>query len=150
MPQSLVKNSVYIIFSTKNRHPFIDDEIKDELFRYIGGICKNLECHPIIVGGYKDHVHLLCMLSRKVALMKQVEKIKAYSSKWIKSKGPKYQKFYWQNGYGTFSVYPSQIETVKNYIHNQLEHHKNKPFKDEYLSFLKEHDAVYDEQYLWD
>jgi len=87
MPQSLVKNSVHIIFSTKNRHPFIDDEIKDELFRYIGGICKNLECHPIIVGGYKDHVHILCMLSRKVALMKLVEKIKAYSSKWIKSKG---------------------------------------------------------------
>ena len=69
MPQSLVKNYMHITFSTKNRHPFIDKGIKEELFSYLGGICKNLECNPIIVGGHKDHVHILCLLSRKIAFI---------------------------------------------------------------------------------
>ena len=86
MPQSLVKNYVHIIFSTKNRYPFIDNEIKDELFSYPGGTCRELESHPIIVGGANDHVHLLVNLSRKMALMNLVEKVKTHSSKWIKLK----------------------------------------------------------------
>ena len=105
--------------------------IKEELFRYLGGICKNLECNPLIVGGYNDHIHILCLLSRKIALMKLVEKLKSYSSKClpagkagIKTKGKSYQKFYWQNGYGGFSIHPGQIEIVMNYISIQEEHHK--------------------------
>lgn len=150
MPQSLVKNYLHIVFSTKNRYPFIDDAIKDELFKYLGGVCKNLECNPVIIGGYKDHIHILCLLSRKIALMKLVEKLKTGSSKWIKEKGLKYQKFYWQNGYGAFSIHESQIENVKQYIRKQEEHHKSKNFKDEYLKFLKEYEIDYDERYIWD
>ena len=81
MPQSLVKNYMHISFSTKNRHPFIDSTIKDQLFSYLGGISKSLECNPIIVGGHKEHVHILCMLSRKIALMKLIEELKTHSSK---------------------------------------------------------------------
>ena len=81
MPQSLVKNYVHIIYSTKGRYPFIDREIENELYAYIGGICKNLECHPIIIGGHIDHVHILCLLSRKIALMKLLEETKSHSSK---------------------------------------------------------------------
>ena len=91
MPQSLVHNYIHITFSTKNRFPFIDKNIDNELFQYLGGICKNLECNPIIVGGHKDHVHILCLLSRKISLMKLIEKIKSNSSKWIKTKGIKSQ-----------------------------------------------------------
>ena len=94
MPQSLVKNYIHISFSTKYRYPFIDDNIKEELFRYLGGRCKRMECNPIIVGGYKDHVHILCLLSRKVTLMKLIEEIKTHSSKWIKTKGVEYKNFY--------------------------------------------------------
>ena len=70
MPQSLSKVYVHIIFSTKNRQNLIDDRIENSLYEYLGGICKGLDCNPIKVGGHKNHVHLLCLLSRKVAQMK--------------------------------------------------------------------------------
>jgi len=150
MPQSLVKNYLHLVFSTKKRYPFIDDSIKKELFRYLGGICKNLECNPIIVGGHKNHVHILCLLSRKIALMKLVEEVKSHSSKWIKTKGPRYQKFYWQNGYGGFSIHETQTPVVKKYIATQDEHHKKKSFQEEYRDFLDEFDVKYNEQFVWD
>lgn len=87
MPQSLVHNYIHIVFSTKYREPLIDKEIQPELFAYLGGICNHLESNSIMVGGYRDHVHILCMLSRKIPLMKLVEKLKTSSSKWIKTKG---------------------------------------------------------------
>jgi REP element-mobilizing transposase RayT len=150
MPQSLVKNYVHITFSTKNRYQFIDEHIEGQLFRYLGGICSNLECTPIIVGGYKNHVHILCLLSQEIALVKLIEEVKSHSSKWIKTKGQRYQNFYWQNGYGCFSVAPSGVDRVKAYISNQEEHHKEKSFKEEYLALLKAYDIEYDIRYVWD
>ncbi|RLD19921.1 MAG: IS200/IS605 family transposase [Bacteroidetes bacterium] len=150
MPQSLVKNYLHITFSTKNRQPYIDDNIEVELYKYLGGICKNLECYPIIVGGYKDHVHIFCLLSRKMALMKLVEELKSHSSKWIKTKGKQYQKFYWQNGYGGFSVNSTNVDIVKNYILGQKEHHKKRTYKEEYLKLLVENEIKYDDHYIWD
>ena len=85
MGQSLVKNYLHIIFSTKNRENLILEEVENELYSYIGGICKNLECNPVQIGGYKNHVHILCLLSKKITLMKLVEEIKSHSSKWIKT-----------------------------------------------------------------
>lgn len=150
MPQSLVKNYVHITFSTKNRYPFIDKDIEFELHRYLGGICKNLECYPVKVGGAKEHIHILCLLSRKIALMKTIEELKSHSSKWIKTKGDKYQNFYWQKGYGGFSDNPAEINAVSEYIENQEKHHQIKSYKDEYLAFLKKYDITYDERYVWD
>ena len=150
MPQSLVKNYMHITFSTKSWYPFINEPIREELFSYLGGICKNMECNPLIVGGHKDHIHVLCMLSRKIALMDLIEKLKTNSSKWIKTKGSFYEKFYWQRGYGGFSVGTAHIHIVKNYIKNQAEHHKTVSFKEEYLSFLNENNIDYDERYVWD
>jgi REP element-mobilizing transposase RayT len=103
MGQSLNKIYVHLVFSTKHRNPLITNSIKEDLFSYIGGICKNLECNPIQVGGEKDHVHILCLLSKKIALMELIEKIKSNSSKWIKTKGIEFENFYWQSGYGAFS-----------------------------------------------
>ena len=116
MPQSLSKVYVHIIFSTKNRLSTIDKTIENSLYEYIGGICKGIECNPLIVGGHKNHIHVLCLLSRKVTQMKLLEEIKKQSSKWIKTKGRQYQKFYWQDGYGIFSVNPSETNNVVNYI----------------------------------
>jgi putative transposase len=149
MSQSLSKIYVHIIFSVKNREPLIQDTIKEELFNYLGGICKNLECYPIQVGGYRDHVHILYILSKKVTLVKLLEDIKSSSSKWIKTKGEMFSNFYWQSGYGAFSVNPTEIEVVKNYIINQ-DHHKTKSFQDEYRAFLKKYDVQYNEEYVWD
>jgi len=102
MSQSLTRNYVHIVFSTKFREQLIRDSIKIELFEYLGGVCKHLECNPIRVGGYKDHVHILCILSKKIALMVLLEELKKGSSKWIKTKGNHYTNFYWQAGYGAF------------------------------------------------
>ncbi len=150
MPQSLVQNYLHITFSTKARYPFIDKKIAPVLFSYLGGICNNLSCPPIIIGGHRDHVHLLIMLSRKIALMKLIEELKSHSSKWIKTKGIEYNNFYWQRGYGAFSVDPQKVDVVKWYILTQEEHHRNKTFQEEYRSFLKNYKAVYNEKYVWD
>ncbi|MCY7408718.1 MAG: IS200/IS605 family transposase [Chitinophagales bacterium] len=150
MGQSLVKNYLHIVFSTKHRQPLINDAIEHELHAYLGGICKNLECHPIKVGGHVDHIHILCMLSKKIALMKLLEEVKSHSSKWIKTKGDEFANFYWQDGYGAFSLNPSEVEAVINYIANQKEHHSKKTFQDEYRVILKKYQVDYDERYVWD
>jgi len=150
MPQSLSKVYVHITFSTKDRQNLIDDNIKNKLFEYLGGICKKLECNPVRVGGYKNHVHILCILSRKITQMKLLEEVKKSSSKWIKTLDAKYANFYWQNGYGIFSVNPSEIDIVEKYIENQEEHHKKKSFQDEFRAFLKKYNVEYDERYVWD
>ncbi|HNW89644.1 MAG TPA: IS200/IS605 family transposase [Bacteroidales bacterium] len=150
MPQSLVRNYLHIIFSTKLRRHLIDKNISSELHSYLGGICKNLECNPVMIGGHHDHVHILCTLSQKIALMTLLEKIKSNSSKWIKTKGKSYKDFYWQSGYGAFSVNPSEVDVVIRYIENQEEHHRKKTFQEEYIAFLKKYDIEYDERYIWD
>jgi putative transposase len=150
MPQSLVHNYMHITFSTKDRYPFIDKNISEQLYSYLGGICRNLECSPIIVGGHKDHIHILCLLSRKIALMKLIEELKSHSSKWVKTKNMKYQNFYWQRGYGGFSVNPTEIGIVEKYILEQDIHHIKKTFQDEYRAFLNKYKIKYDEEYVWD
>lgn len=150
MAQSLSKVYTHIIFSTKHRQKLIDDSIKIPLFEYLGGICKGLECNPIQVGGHTDHVHILCLLSRKIPQMKLLEEIKKQSSKWVKTKGSHYSGFYWQNGYGIFSVNPSEIDVVIGYIRNQDEHHRTRTFKEEYRAFLKKYNVDYDERYVWE
>ena len=150
MGQSLVKNYIHIIFSTKYREPMIQPPFADELYNYLGGICKNLECQPIKIGGFTDHVHILCMLSKKITLIKLLEELKAHSSKWMKSKDATLKNFYWQDGYGAFSVNPTEIDTVISYIAHQDEHHSKKTFQEEYKAFLKKYNVEYDEQYVWD
>lgn len=150
MSQSLAKNYVHLVFSTKYRQQLIYPPVESELHNYIGGTCKMLDCQPIIVGGYTDHIHILCMLSRKIALMNLMEKVKSHSSKWIKSMGPSYADFYWQNGYGAFSVSPRGVDRVTNYIANQHEHHRHKTFQDEFRVILKKNKVEYDERYVWD
>ena len=150
MPQSISYNYSHITFSTKERHPLIDEQIQEELFKYIGGICKSMDFIPLKIGGYNDHIHILCLLSRKIPLMKLIEEVKSHSSKWIKSKGDRYKNFYWQKGYGSFSVNPTEIDVVIRYIENQAEHHKSKTFQEEYLTFLKKYNVDFDERYLWE
>lgn len=150
MGQSLVKNYIHIVFSTKKRIPLINPPVEGELHSYLGGICNKLDCTAVIVGGYKDHVHILCLLSKKIALMKLMEELKSHSSKWIKTKGEEYKNFYWQDGYGAFSVKPSEVDAVISYIANQHVHHRRKTFKEEYRDFLEKYNVEYDERYVWD
>jgi len=88
MGQSLVKNYLHVVFSTKLRASIIHPPHNKELYSYLGGICNNLESQVVKIGGYSDHVHKLCMLSKKIALMKLLEELKSHSSKWMKKGDP--------------------------------------------------------------
>ena len=151
MPQSLAKVLLHIVFSTKNRYPFLGDKnIRDEMHAYLGGTCKALDCPVLKVGGVSDHVHILCALSRSLTIAKLVGEIKRESSKWVKTKGKILGKFAWQSGYGAFSVGQSEVERVRAYIAGQQEHHRTSTFQDEYRAFLRENGVEYDERYVWD
>ena len=120
------------------------------MWEYLGGICKELECNPVQIGGHNDHVHICCLLSKKITQIHLLEEVKKSSSKWMKTKGLRYRKFYWQDGYGIFSINPAEIELVVEYIKNQEEHHRKRTFQEELLAFLKKYNVEYDEHYLWD
>ena len=150
MGQSLVKNYVHIVFSTKHRQPFIQQRFESQLYSYMAGICNRLECTPLQVGGHLDHVHIACRLSQKLALMKLLEEIKSHSSKWFKTVDRSLENFFWQDGYGAFSVNPHEIEIVRRYIRNQHAHHNKMGFKTEFRGYLKKYNIEYDEKYVWD
>jgi putative transposase len=151
MSQSLAKILVHAVFSTKERHLFLRDKsLREELYRYLGGILTNLECQPVIVGGVEDHLHLLCALSRTCEAAAMVKEVKRGSSLWLKTKSADLQDFAWQSGYGIFSIGYSQIETVQKYIAGQEEHHQTISFQDEFRQLLKRYEIEFDERYVWD
>lgn len=150
MGQSLVKNYVHIVFSTKLRMPWLVEPFDKELHKYLGGLCKEFDSHPIQIGGWEDHVHVLCNLSKNFALSTFVGKIKCNSSKWIKPLDESLGLFYWQDGYGAFSVTPSEIDGLAYYIANQKAHHLKQNFQEEYLGYLHKYEIEYDERYVWD
>jgi putative transposase len=150
MPQSLAKILVHTVFSTKDRRPFLRDKLlREELHRYLGGILTNLDCQPIIVGGVEDHVHLLCALSRTCEAATMVKEVKRSSSLWLKAKSPDLAGFAWQNGYGIFSISFSQIESARDYIAGQEEHHRKVLFQDEFRQLLRRYEIEFDERYVW-
>lgn len=149
MPQSLSQIILHIVFSTKDRVPFINPEIEEELHAYLGGVLRNIGCPAIAIGGPDDHIHILCRLSRTCAVSDLIEEIKTSSSKWIKTKGPNYRKFSWQGGYGAFSIGQSQVEAAVRYVRNQREHHRKNTFKEEFLKLLEKYEVDWDERYVW-
>ena len=149
MSQSLCKNFIHLVFSTKKRKPLISEDIQSELFKYLGGILRNWESPSLIVGGTEDHIHILFLLSKNHALADIVGELKSSSSMWIKSKGPQFAEFYWQNGFGAFSVSQSNVPTVKEYITIQREHHRRISFQAEFRGLLKRHEVAFDERYVW-
>jgi putative transposase len=150
MGQSLVNIFVHIIFSTKNREQFISPAIENELFAFLGNECQKLDCKPIKIGGHYDHVHILCRMSKQVSIVALLKAIKAHSSIWIKTKGDLLDSFYWQDGYGAFSVSETDLDKVSAYIENQHEHHSKHTFQEEYRAILKRYNVDYDERYVWD
>src|SRR5262245_24244227 len=120
MPQSLAKVILHTVFSTKNRAPFLRDEnIRKELNAYLSTVLENMGCPAIVIGCIADHIHILSLLSLTRTMADIIEEIKTSTSKWIKPKGPSYRDFYWQNGYGVFSVSESKVPEVRQYIETQ-------------------------------
>ena len=150
MPQSLSHNIIHLVFSTKDRHPFISKEIREDLNGYMIGIIRSIDCHSIMIGSVFDHVHILFILSKNRALKDVVREIKAGSSRWMKSKDTSLEKFQWQGGYSAFSVSQSNVDAVIKYIRDQEEHHRAVSFQEELMKLLIKHEVKFDEDYLWD
>jgi REP element-mobilizing transposase RayT len=150
MSQSLAKNLIHLIYTTKGRERLLADNIRGELHRYTAGVLKKYDSPAILINSVEDHIHLLFSLSRNHALCDVVEQAKKGSSKWLKTKGPAYRSFFWQAGYGAFSVSQSNVKQVVRYIERQKEHHRRNSFQEEYREFLKRHEMEYGERYVWD
>ena len=151
MPQSLAKVVLHITFSTKHRKPFLRSAaLRGALDAYVVGTLRNLKCPSIITRSVEDHIHILCNLSRTISIAKLLEEVKSSSSEWVKEQDGGPADFYWQNGYGVFSVSESNVGQVKLYIANQEEHHRKMTFQDEFRLLLKRHGIEYDERYVWD
>jgi REP element-mobilizing transposase RayT len=141
---------IHYVFSTKNREPVILGKVQARLWAFMGGIARENRMLAKCVGGVADHVHLLISLPTSLSIAKGIQLIKGGSSTWMRETFPEIRDFYWQEGYGAFSVSQSHIADTVAYINTQEEHHRHKTFQDEYLAFLRRHDIAYDERYLWD
>jgi putative transposase len=151
MAQSLSRLWTHLIFSTKDRFPFLADKIlRTEMHAFLAQMLRKHDCEARIVGGVEDHVHALFALSRTYPIASVVKEIKRTSSSWVKETSRRLSNFYWQGGYAAFSVSQSKVHEVVRYIENQEEHHKRVTFQDEYRAFLKAYSIDYDEQYVWD
>ena len=148
MPQSLANILVHLIFSTKQREPWIHDEIRPRLNAYVLGILANHQSPSVATNSVKDHMHILLALSKNYSVSKIVEEIKTDSSRWMKEQG--IRGFRWQNGYGAFSIGQSQVTAVKKYISRQEQHHRTMSFQEEFQKFLERYQVQYDERYVWD
>lgn len=116
---------------------------------YLATICRDLDADLVWVGGVADHVYILSSLPRTLSQAELIERIKKTSSKWIKAVDVRYRGFFWQRGYGAFSVSPSQLDSVLEYVRQQEEHHRKRTFQEEYREFLRKHNVEFDERYVW-
>jgi putative transposase len=149
MAQSLSCLLVHLIFSTKDRRPFLaQTELMLRTHAYLGAILREASCPSLIIGGTADHVHAFFHLSRTQHVAKIVEMLKSHSSRWIKAQGV--EKFAWQRGYGCFSVSQSQVQALVRYIQNQADHHLKVTFQNEFRQFLRRYEISFDERYVRD
>ena len=140
----------HVIFSTKRRELWTAPEIEQRVWAYLGGISRQNDIKPLLVGGVEDHIHMLVTIPPPLSVSESLKRIKGGSSAWIKENFPGLEKFGWQDGYGAFTVSRSQIHEIESYIRNQREHHRVKTFQEEYRAFLDKHEIEYNERYLWD
>ncbi|MHB8865820.1 MAG: IS200/IS605 family transposase [Pirellulaceae bacterium] len=150
MSQSLTKLYAHLIFSTKNRQTFLEEEIRPQVHGYLATVMRGLDSHYVVVGGVADHVHILFDMGKMRAPVDFVEEVKRESSKFVKRLWPNLHDFYWQRGYGMFSVSPTLLDDAESYVRHQVEHHHKKTFQEEFRGFLTRYDIDYDERYVWD
>lgn len=150
MPQSLSKQYLHLVFSTKGRTDTLPKSNLSEVYAYVAGILNETGCPTIAVGGTSNHLHLLFVLSRTTALSDVVRTVKSNSAKWLNARGGLLHHFAWQDGYAAFSISQSHVKAVRQYIFTQEEHHKRVKFQDEYRRLCRLYDAGLDERYAWD
>jgi putative transposase len=142
MSHSYASIRLHIVFSTKERRPFIATESQPRLWAYTAGVARKIGGEAIEIGGMPDHMHALVAIPATLTVAELIQKLKANSSRWMHENGA--SAFEWQKGYGVFSVSASATESVRSYIRNQAEHHKRHTFEEEFVSLLKRYGIEYD------
>ncbi len=151
MPQSLSAVYIHLVFSTKERFPFLRDlDMRQVTFAYLSGTSKKLDCPTIAAGGMPDHVHILARLGRTISQADWVKEVKRVTNGWLKKQGPQFSKFEWQSGDAAFPVSQSNLNRVKKYINDQETHHRKFSLQDEFRALLRKHQIDFDERYMWD
>ena len=150
MSQSLSLLLVHLVFSTKDRRPWLNDTIRPEMHGYLASVAGSGENYCFRVGGMADHVHVALLLARNRTVAQTVEKLKVSSSKWIKGKDPKFMKFRWQKGYAAFSVGPADREALLRYIDAQAIHHRERDYQAEMRALFAKYGVAFDERFVWD
>ena len=140
---------IHLVFSCKDREPWLKPAIRERLFPYMGGIVRDNGGVLLCVGGTADHVHMLVSIPPDLSVSRMAQLIKGASSRWTHETFPEMRGFAWQKGYGAFSLGVSQIAATRAYIEGQLEHHRAVSFQAEYLAFLRKNAIPYDERYVW-
>ena len=142
---------LHVVFSTKDRTPWLQSpEIREHLNAYMVGTLSKIGCPSLIVNGVEDHLHCLCQLSRTMTIAELVESMKTSSSSWLKQQDPNLKGFYWQAGYGAFSVGQTNVDQVRAYIANQAEHHRKATYQDEFRGMLQRAGVMWDERFVWE
>lgn len=139
---------VHCVWSTKNRASFLDSDLRERLWPYLGGIARENKMKAFAVGGAMDHVHILISVPGTLSVAKAIQLLKGNSSKWIHETFPKLALFGWQEGYGAFSIGVSGVEATAIYIRNQADHHRRRTFREEFVTMLRKHGLDYDEKML--
>ena len=147
---SYTKLTYHVVFSTKSRQRTISEEIRERLYKYLGGIVRNLSGSLLEIGGVEDHLHLLVSLSPAKSVSETIRDIKANTSKWANDLSEIDARFEWQKGYGAFTVSHSQIDSVRRYLQHQREHHRTLSFEEEYTKILQRHEIEFDRKYLFE
>lgn len=149
MPKSYTNLLYHLVFSTRDRKPIITADRRPRLYEYVGGIVRGLGGIALAIGGIEDHMHLLAKLRPDKALSDILRDLKANSSGWMHDVFPDARDFYWQKGYGAFTVSTSQVPVVSRYIANQEQHHKRRSFREEFIEMLRVNAIEFDEKFLW-
>ncbi len=150
MPQSLSHILVHLIWSTKDRRPWLEPSIRAKTHAFLAGVVRQLDAEAYRVGGVADHVHLAVRLGRTLSVADLVKEVKTASGKWLKAQDTLFADFFWQQGYGAFSLGMSQKKNLLHYIDTQEKHHRTRSFQEEYRAFLGKYGIDYDERYVWD
>jgi len=149
MSRTFTNLLTHVVFSTKDREPMIDPELKSELYAYLGGLTRELKGKAYGINGTTDHVHMLISLPPVVSMSDALRFLKSNSSGWVHDKWPRRRSFSWQLGYAAFSVSKSNVPGILTYISNQEVHHRRITFKEEFVDLLIKHEIEYDERYIW-
>ena len=150
MAGTYTKLYYHLVFSTKNRQPFIAAHMEEQLYKYVSGIIRGIGGTSIEINGMADHIHILTILPPKISVSDALRDIKANSSKWVHESWPELYQFGWQDGFSAFTVSKSQVDPVRQYIRDQKKHHSQSDYKTELIGLLDKHEIEYDERYIWD